>query len=239
MSTNLEGLNALVTGGSRGIGRAIATRMKADGAIVTITGTNAETLAAAASELGVNHIVADMADPAAVAALAREAAPVDILVNNAGITADGLFMRQKQVDWDRVLEVNLSAAVSLTRALIPAMLKSGFGRVINISSVVAQMGNAGQTNYVASKAAMEGFSRALGKEVARKNVTVNCIAPGFIETAMTEKLAEATRAQYQENIPARRFGTPEEVAAAAAFLASREAGYITGTVLHVNGGLYM
>lgn len=235
----LNGLKALVTGGSRGIGKAIAAELKAAGADVIISGTNPKTLEATAKELGVQFIPADLAKDEEVDRLAAEVGLVDILVNNAGITRDGLFMRQSDDAWNDVLRVNLDAAVRLTRHLVPGMTANRFGRVINISSVVAHMGNVGQTNYITSKAAITGFTKGLSQEVARRGVTVNCIAPGFIATDMTDDIADKATNGFLEKIPARRFGEPAEVAHAVCFLASREAGYITGTTLHVNGGLYV
>jgi 3-oxoacyl-[acyl-carrier protein] reductase len=237
--TNLTGKTALVTGGSRGIGRAVAEHLKSLGAEVTIVGSNPESLAKAAAEMGVAHVAANLADSAAVKALAEQVGAVDILVNNAGITRDGLFLKMSEEQWQSVLQVNLNAAVQLTQALFTGMLKKKFGRVINITSVVGHRGNTGQANYVTAKAALTGFTKALAIEVARKNITVNCVAPGFIATKMTEELPEATQKSFLEQIPARRFGTVEEVASAVAFLAGDGASYITGQTLHVNGGLYV
>jgi 3-oxoacyl-[acyl-carrier protein] reductase len=237
---NLEGKTALVTGGSRGIGKEIAKKLAAQGATVIVSGTNEENLKQVAEELGGRYVVANLSDTVALKAMADELAPeVDILVNNAGITKDGLFMRQSDDDWDSVMNVNLDAAVKLTRAITAKMMRKKWGRVINVTSVVAHMGNVGQTNYVASKAAMTGFTKALAVEIARKNVTVNCVAPGFIETAMTKEMSDAASKEFLAKIPANRFGTAEEVANAVAFLASNEASYITGTTLHINGGLYV
>lgn len=237
---NLEGKTALVTGGSRGIGKEIAKKLAAQGATVIVSGTNEENLKQVAEELGGRYVVANLSDEVALKAMADELAPeVDILVNNAGITKDGLFMRQSDDDWDSVMNVNLDAAVKLTRAITAKMMRKKWGRVINVTSVVAHMGNVGQTNYVASKAAMTGFTKALAVEIARKNVTVNCVAPGFIETAMTKEMSDAASKEFLAKIPANRFGTAEEVANAVAFLASNEASYITGTTLHINGGLYV
>jgi 3-oxoacyl-[acyl-carrier protein] reductase len=239
MSLTLHGHVALITGGNRGIGRAIAEKLKADGADIIIHGSNPQTVEHTAAELGARGIVADLFDPESIAKIAHQAGPVDILVNNAGITRDGLFMRQTDKQWEDVMLVNVERAVQLSRALVPVMLKQGFGRIINITSIVAHMGNVGQTNYVTSKAAMTGFTKALAREVARKGVTVNAVAPGFIATEMTAEMTDAAKEAFLKQIPAQRLGEPADVAAAVAFLASPEAAYITGNTLHVNGGLYM
>lgn len=237
---NLKGKRALVTGGSRGIGKEIAKGLISMGAEVVIAGSNAIKLEETAKEIGASDfVVADLADMVAIDAMIEKVGAVDILVNNAGITRDGLFVRQSEDMWNEVLRVNLDATVRITRGVVSKMSKNRFGRVINISSVVAHMGNVGQTNYITSKAAITGFTKGLSTEVARRNVTVNCIAPGFIETAMTQELGDAVVDDFKKKIPAGRFGHAEEVAAAVCFLASAEAGYITGTTLHVNGGLYM
>ncbi|MFZ2586690.1 MAG: beta-ketoacyl-ACP reductase [Alphaproteobacteria bacterium] len=237
---DLTGLTALVTGGSRGIGRATALRLKANGAQVIIHGTNQAKLEQVADELGgARVIVADLMQPESIAKLAAEAGAVDIVVNNAGITRDALFVRQKADQWDDVLTVNLDRVVALTRALYPAMSSKGFGRIINITSIIAHTGNVGQTNYATAKAGLTGFTKALAKETARKGVTVNCVAPGFIATDMTDAVPEAIKENIQKSIPAQRFGSPDDVASAVAFLASREAGYITGSTVHVNGGMYV
>ena len=241
MSTgSLTGRTALVTGASRGIGKAIADELTGAGATVTISGSNEETLVKAMKEVGATrYIVADLSNPEDIQKLALQAGDTDILVNNAGITRDGLFLRQAEDQWNDVLRVNLDATVALTRAILPGMTKNKFGRIINISSIVAHMGNVGQTNYITSKAAITGFTKGLSKEVARKGVTVNCVAPGFIETSMTKDIPEKIVEKFMEQIPAQRFGQPEEVANAVAFLASPQAGYITGTTVHVNGGMYV
>ena len=236
---NLVGKRALVTGGSRGIGMAIAKELRSAGADVVISGTNVEALKKTADELGATYFAADLGNKEHVEGLAKEVGDVDILVNNAGITRDGLFMRQSDDAWDSVLRVNLDAAVCLTRAIVPNMTKKQWGRIINISSIVAHMGNVGQTNYITSKAALTGFTKGLAKEVARRNITVNCVAPGFIHTDMTASLSEKMIDKFNEMIAAQKFGTPEDIAAAVRFLASEEAGYMTGTTLHVNGGMYM
>ncbi len=230
---------ALVTGGSRGIGRAIAEQLKAAGAEVLISGSNPETLAKVAEELGVGFVAADLNQPDAITKLAEEVGAVDILVNNAGITRDALFSKQSEEQWAEVLRVNLDSAVALTRALLPNMTKNRWGRIVNISSIVAHMGNIGQTNYITAKAAITGFTKGLSKEVARRGVTVNCVAPGFIETSMTDKIPEKIRDEFVGQIPAKRFGSPQEIAAAVRYLASEEAAYTTGTTIHVNGGLYV
>ena len=241
---DLSGLTALVTGGSRGIGKATAQRLKEQGATVIIHGSTPETVNATATELGVKGLVADLRgdDSAAkLAAAALEAAGgrIDILVNNAGITRDALFVRQTEEQWDEVMAVNVSRVVAITRALLPEMQKNGFGRIINLTSIVAHMGNVGQTNYITSKAAITGFTRALAKEAARKNVTVNAIAPGFINTDMTAGIPDQIKEGFVKQIPAQRFGEAADIANAAVFLASREAGYVTGTTLHVNGGMFV
>lgn len=236
---DLSGLTALVTGGSRGIGRATAERLKALGAEVIIHGSSAETVDRAAGELGVRGIAADLFAPESIEKIVTQAGPVDILVNNAGITRDALFVRQSQEQWDEVLLVNVNRVVQLTRALVPDMQKKGYGRVINMTSIVAHMSNVGQTNYITAKSALTGFTKALAKETARKGVTVNAVAPGFINTDMTATIPDAVKETFVKQIPAQRFGEAADIAAAVAFLASREAGYITGTTLHVNGGMYV
>ena len=180
-----------------------------------------------------------MAEEAAIEKIIMQAGQVQILVNNAGITRDSLFLRQSEDQWNEVLRVNLDAAVKLTRGLLPHMSKGGYGRIVNISSIVAHMGNIGQTNYITSKAAITGFTKGLAKEVGRKNVTVNCVAPGFIETSMTAEIPDKLVEKFKEQIPMQRFGQPAEIAAAVRFLASKEAAYITGTTVHVNGGMYV
>lgn len=237
---DLSGLTALVTGSSRGIGRAIAAQLKANGADIILHGTNEGKLAEAAEALGgARTIVADLFDPASIEKIAHQAGEVDILVNNAGITRDALFVRQSEQQWDEVLTVNLSRVVALTRALYPAMGKKGFGRIVNVTSIIAHTGNVGQTNYATAKAALTGFTKSLAKETARKGVTVNAVAPGFISTDMTDAIPDAIRDNVLKAIPAQRFGEVTDIAAAVAFLASREAGYITGSTLHVNGGMYV
>jgi 3-oxoacyl-[acyl-carrier protein] reductase len=237
---DLTGLTALVTGASRGIGRATAARLKANGATVIIHGTNEEKLAQVADELGgARTIVADLFQPESVEKIATQAGPVDILVNNAGITRDALFVRQKPEQWEDVITVNLNRVVQLTHALLPGMSSKGYGRIINVTSIIAHTGNVGQTNYAAAKAGLTGFTKSLAKEAARKNVTVNAVAPGFIMTDMTETIPDQIKETIMKAIPAQRFGSADEIAAAVAFLASREAGYITGSTIHVNGGMYV
>ncbi|KAF0677405.1 3-oxoacyl-[acyl-carrier-protein] reductase [Profundibacterium mesophilum] len=242
---DLTGKSALVTGASGGIGAEIARALHAAGADVALTGTRQEPLDALARELGSKaHVLpCDLSDDAALKALPGEAAGamggLDILVNNAGITRDGLLMRMSDEDWDRVLDVNLTAVMKLSRAVMRGMMKARWGRIVNISSIVGTTGNGGQTNYAAAKAGMVGFSKSLAAEVASRGITVNCIAPGFIETAMTDKLTEAQREATLVRVPAGKLGTPGDIAAAALYLASSEAGYVTGATLHVNGGMAM
>ena len=242
---DLSGRTAVVTGASGGIGSAIARALHAQGAVVVISGTRAEALEALATELASRvHVVAcDLADMAQVEKLvpAAEAAlgSLDILVNNAGLTRDNLFMRLKDEDWDLVLAVNLTAAFRLSRAAVKGMMKRKFGRIIGITSIVGVTGNAGQGNYAASKAGMIGMSKSLAMEVAGRNVTVNCVAPGFIESPMTDVLNEKQKTAILANVPMARLGTGADVAAAVVYLASAEAGYVTGQTLHVNGGMAM
>jgi 3-oxoacyl-[acyl-carrier protein] reductase len=238
---------ALVTGASRGIGRAIAATLAAQGFRVVGTATTeagAQAISAAlAGHAGCRGAVLDVNDGAAADALVesvvKEAGGLQVLVNNAGITRDQLAMRMKDEDWDAVLDTNLKAVFRLCRAAIRPMMKQRFGRIVNITSVVGASGNPGQANYAAAKAGVAGLSRALARELGSRNITVNCIAPGFIATDMTDALPEAQRTALLHQIPLGRLGTAEEVAHAVAFLASREAGYITGTELHVNGGMHM
>jgi len=245
---DLSGKHALVTGASGGIGGAIARALHGQGAAVALSGTRRPALEALAEALGgpgerVHILPCDLGDAAATAALpgAAEAAMggLDILVNNAGLTRDSLALRMKDEDWEQVLAVNLSAAFRLARAALRGMMKRRWGRIIGISSVVGVTGNPGQANYAASKAGMIGMSKALAQEVASRGITVNCVAPGFIETEMTAALSEARREKMLDAIPARRLGTPEDVAVCVAFLAGEEAGYVTGQTLHVNGGMAM
>lgn len=242
---DLTGKKALITGASGGIGEAIARAFHAQGAIVGLHGTRQEKLEAMASELGDRtHIFpANLADRDAVKALAQKAEAdlggVDILVNNAGITKDGLFVRMSDADWDSVLEVNLGSVFRLTRELTHPMMRRRAGRIISITSVVGVTGNPGQANYAASKAGMIGFTKAMAAEIASRNVTANCIAPGFIASPMTDVLNDTQKAALMTKIPAGRLGEGSDVAAAAVYLASEEAGYMTGQTLHVNGGMAM
>jgi 3-oxoacyl-[acyl-carrier protein] reductase len=242
---DLTGRKALVTGATGGIGEAVARALHAQGAIVGLHGTRAEKLEALAAELGERTRVlpADLSDRASVKALGEKAEAelegVDILVNNAGITRDGLFVRMSDADWDAVLEVNLGAAFRLTRELTHPMMRRRFGRIINITSVVGVTGNPGQANYCASKAGIIGLSKSLAQEIASRNITVNCVAPGFIESAMTDKLNDKQKDAIMGAIPMRKMGTGADIAAACVFLASAEAGYVTGQTLHVNGGMAM
>jgi 3-oxoacyl-(acyl-carrier-protein) reductase len=238
---------AIVTGASRGIGRAIAERLAAGGATVVCVarGTNADATAAAITAAGGKAVAysADVTDAAAVEQLIKQTVEthgsLDILVSNAGITRDQLMLRMKRDDWDQVIATNLTAAFTLCQAALRPMIKQRAGRIIAISSVVGQMGNAGQANYAASKAGLIGFCKALAREVASRQVTVNVVAPGFVETDMTKAMAENAKTQLAASIPLGRVGTPTEIAAAVSFLASDEASYITGQVLAVNGGMYM
>ena len=242
---SLEGRRALVTGASGGIGGAIAAVLHGQGATVTLSGTRVAALEAAAKELGERaHVAAaDLADPAAVNALVPEAerlmGGLDILVNNAGLTRDGLAVRMKDEDWALVLRVNLEAAFRLSRAALKGMMRQRFGRIVSITSVVGVTGNAGQANYAASKAGLIGMSKALAQEVASRGITANCVAPGFIQSAMTDALNEKQREGILGSIPTGRLGGGPEIAAAVAYLASDEAGYVTGQTLHVNGGMAM
>ncbi len=242
---DLTGKTALVTGATGGIGEAIARALHQQGAVVTLSGTRAEKLEALAADLGERvHVSAvNLSSREAVDGLvaAAESAmgQVDILVNNAGITRDNLFMRMKDDEWDQVLEVNLTAGFRLARSAIKGMMKRRHGRIIGITSIVGVTGNPGQANYSAAKAGMIGMTKALAREVASRNITVNAIAPGFIETAMTDVLNEKQRESILQTVPAGRLGTALEIAAAVVYLASEEAAYVTGQTLHVNGGMAM
>ncbi|HLS21550.1 MAG TPA: 3-oxoacyl-ACP reductase FabG [Paenalcaligenes sp.] len=245
MSKQLEGKIALVTGATRGIGQAIAAQLQQQGATVIGTATSDEGAAriqTALAPLGGRGVRLDVNDDEAcdalMAELAKEGGP-HILVNNAGITRDGLAMRMNDADFDAVMATNLRAVFRLSRAAIRPMMKARWGRIINISSVVGYSGNAGQTNYAAAKAGVAGMTRALAREVGRRNITVNCVAPGFIDTDMTRALSEDQVAALLEQVPLGRFGEADEIAHAVAFLASPDAAYITGTTIHVNGGMYM
>jgi len=242
---DLTGRNALVTGASGGIGGAIAKALHAQGATVALSGTREEALEQLANELGERaHVTpANLGDPGAADKLAKDAevalGSVDILVNNAGLTRDNLAMRLKDEDWQIVLDVNLTAAFRLSRAVLRGMMKARWGRIVGITSVVGVTGNAGQANYAASKAGMIGMSKSLAQEVASRGITVNCVAPGFIATAMTEVLSEDQRAKIATSIPAGRMGAVDEIAAGVVYLASAEAAYVTGQTLHINGGMAM
>ena len=242
---DLTGKNALITGASGGIGAAIATALHAAGATVALSGTRVEPLQALAAALGPRVFVlpCNLSDAEAVIALPKQAADamgsVDILVNNAGITKDNLFMRMSDDEWSSVLEVNLTSTMRLCKGVVRGMMKARWGRIINISSIVGTTGNPGQANYAASKAGMVGMSKSIAYEVASRGITVNCVAPGFIATAMTDKLNEDQKAGILGQIPAGRMGEPAEIAAAVLYLASVEAGYVTGATIHVNGGMAM
>lgn len=242
---NLSGKAALVTGATGGIGNAIAKALHAQGAVVGISGRNEGKLKELAAELGerVHVLPADLNDLSAVDALVKAATEamgkIDILVNNAGLTKDNLSLRMKQEEWDEVIRVNLTATFLLAQACQRGMMKARWGRIINISSVVGTTGNPGQCNYVASKAGLAGWTKAMGAEIASRNVTVNCIAPGFIATPMTDVLTDDQKAKINGSIPMARMGTPEDIAAAAVYLASDEAAYVTGQTIHVNGGMAM
>jgi len=242
---DLSGRSALVSGASGGIGGAIARALHRQGAQVAVTGTRTAVLAGLVEELGerAHALAADLADPAAPDRLVRDAEAalgrIDILVNNAGITRDALALRLRDEDWHAVIEVNLSAAFRLTRAALRGMVRRRHGRVICITSVVGVTGNPGQANYAAAKAGLIGMAKSLAAETATRGITVNCIAPGLITTAMTDKLNDEQRGRIAAAIPMGRFGAVEDIAAAAVYLASAEAGYITGQTLHVNGGMAM
>ncbi len=242
---DLTGQSALVTGATGGIGGAIARAFHARGATVTLSGTRKEALETLANELGDRAFVvpANLSDAESVEALvpAAEAAMggFDILVNNAGITRDNLFVRMKDEEWQDVMRVNLEATFRLSRAAAKSMMKRRYGRIISITSIIGTTGNPGQANYSAAKAAIVGMSKSLAFEVATRNITVNCLAPGFIETPMTDVLNEKQRESTLQRVPMGRLGTADEIAASAVFLGSREAGYITGQTLHVNGGMAM
>ena len=237
---------ALVTGASRGIGAAIARRLAEQGLQVVGTATSeagAERITEVLKEWGGRGIAMDVTDGESVAAglqsIQDQEGPIEVLVNNAGITRDNLFMRMKDEEWDAIIDTNLSAAVRLTQRLLKGMMKLRRGRIILIGSVVGSTGNAGQTNYAAAKAGLAGFARSLAREVGSRSITVNTVAPGFIDTDMTRELGDDTKAALLGQIPLGRLGAPEEIAAAVGFLASEEAGYITGETLHVNGGMFM
>lgn len=236
----------LVTGASRGIGRAIALRFAQEGCFVIGTATSEQGVASINEYLadydGVGRVL-DVCSSEQVESLFDELdsmyGSLQVLVNNAGVTQDGLLMRMSEAQWDKVIDTNLTSVYRMCRRAVKGMMKARFGRIINVSSVVGQMGNAGQTNYAASKAGLEGFTRSLAREIGSRGVTVNCVAPGFIETDMTDALDERLLNSMLDAVPLARLGQPEDIAAAVAFLASDEAGYITGEVLAVNGGMYM
>ena len=242
---DLGGMTALVTGASGGIGSAIARGLAAQGARLAVSGSNSDKLEVFRGELGGDHvaIACNLGDGAAVAGLeplAVEAlGKLDILINNAGVTRDNLAMRMKDEEWSEVIRINLEAAFRLARGALKPMMRARFGRIISITSVVGATGNPGQANYAASKAGLVGMSKALAQEVGSRGITVNCIAPGFIRSAMTDGLPEAQKTALLGRIPAGDLGTGEDIAAAAVYLASREAGYVTGQTLHVNGGMAM
>jgi 3-oxoacyl-[acyl-carrier protein] reductase len=248
MTGTLNGQVAMVTGATRGIGRAIALELGRQGATVVGTATTApgaQTITEALAQAGASGRgeVLDVGDAAAcehlVDAIQKEFGALSILVNNAGITRDNLAMRMKDDEWSAVLDTNLSAVFRMSRLVMRAMMKARFGRIVNITSVVGSSGNAGQANYAAAKAGVAGMSRALARELGSRNITVNCVAPGFIDTDMTRSLTEAQTSALMQGIPLGRFGQPADVAGAVAYLASPQAGYVTGVTLHVNGGMYM
>ncbi len=243
---DLTGKSALVTGATGGIGAAIAEALHGQGAHVVLSGTREAVLEERAAALGdrVSVAAANLADLDSVEGLAKRAEElagggIDILVNNAGITRDGLLMRMKDDDWDTVLAVNLSAGFRLSRALVRGMMKRRWGRIVGISSIVGATGNPGQTNYAAAKAGMVGFSKALAAEIANRGITVNVVAPGFIDTAMTEALTDAQKEKLLAGVPVGRLGTPGDIGAAVVYLSSQEAAYVTGATIHVNGGMAM
>ncbi len=246
MNLNLTNQIALVTGASRGIGQAIAQELAGCGATVIGTATTdagaqaiAERLKACGGSAKVLNVTDDLACEASIDEIVKEFGRIDILVNNAGITKDQLAMRMKGDEWTDVISTNLSSVFKLSQAVLRPMMKARNGRIINITSIVGHMGNAGQANYAAAKAGVAGMTRALAREIGSRNITVNCVAPGFIDTDMTRALSEEQQNSLKANIPLARLGTPEDVAQAVAFLASPAAAYITGTTLHVNGGLYL
>jgi 3-oxoacyl-[acyl-carrier protein] reductase len=243
---DLTGMTALVTGASGGIGSAIAKALAGQGARVALSGTREEALKAVAAEIGGDVVIlpCNLSDAAAVDALVPQAVEalggkIDILVNNAGVTRDNLAMRMKDEEWDQVIRVNLEAAFRLIRAAAKPMMKARFGRVISITSVVGVTGNPGQANYAASKAGLIGMSKSLAQELASRSITINCVAPGFIASAMTDALPDAQKEALMTRIPAGKLGEGDDIAAAVVYLASREASYVTGQTLHVNGGMAM
>jgi 3-oxoacyl-[acyl-carrier protein] reductase len=248
MERTLAGKTALVTGGSRGIGRAIAQVLAEQGATVIVTARTVAAAAATADAItgkggSARAVALDIADDASVAStmaeLLKEHATIPLLVNNAGITRDNLLMRMKKEDWSEVIETNLTGIYRVCRSVVPSMVKARYGRIVNVTSVVSRSGNPGQVNYTASKSGVEGFSRSLARELASRNITVNCVAPGFIDTDMTQKLTDAQREILLTQVPLNRLGTPEDVAHGVAYLLSDLASYVTGITLDVNGGMYM
>jgi len=243
---DLTGKSALVTGASGGLGAAIARTLHSQGARVGLSGTRVDALEALAGDLGGDRVAVlpcNLSDPESLGGLAGAAEEalegVDVLVNNAGLTRDGLAMRMKDEDWDLVLQVNLTAAFRLSKALLRGMMKRRWGRIIGVTSIVGVTGNPGQTNYAASKAGMIGMTKSLAQEIASRGITVNCVAPGFIETAMTDALPDEQKEKLLAAIPVARLGQPADIAAAITYLASDEAAYVTGQTLHVNGGMAM
>ena len=248
VESTFAGKVALVTGGSRGIGRAIALALGARGATVIVGARSAEAAGATAAEIesgggSARSIAVDIADERSVdiamAELLKEHATIPLLVNNAGITRDNLLMRMKKEDWNEVIDTNLSGIYRVCRSLVPSMVKARYGRIVNITSVVSRSGNPGQANYAASKAGTEGFTRSLARELASRNITVNCLAPGFIETDMTGTLTDAQREALLAQVPMKRLGRPEDVAYGVTYLLSEQASYVTGITLDINGGMYM
>lgn len=248
MDGMFEGKVALVTGASRGIGRAIAMALAARGATAIVTARSAEAAGRTADDIvakggRARPLVLDIADDrsvdAAMADLLKEHATIPLLVNNAGITRDNLLMRMKKEDWNEVIDTNLSGVYRICRSLVPSMVKARYGRIVNITSVVARIGNPGQANYAAAKAGTEGFTRSLARELASRNITVNCVAPGFVETDMTAALTDAQREALLAQVPLKRLGRPEDVAAGVTYLLSEHASYVTGITLDINGGMYM
>lgn len=248
MSGVLDGKVALVTGASRGIGKAIATTLGREGAEVIAAARTVEVAATTASEIegaggkarGVAlDVASDASVESVVAGLLKDYGRIPLLVNNAGITRDNLLLRMKKEEWDAVVDTNLTGIYRMCRAVVPSMVRARFGRIVNVTSVVASVGNPGQVNYAAAKAGVEGFTRSLARELGSRDVTVNCVAPGFIDTDMTRKLDDAQRAKLLEQVPLKRLGTAADVAAAVLFLVSPGGGYVTGATLQVNGGMHM
>jgi 3-oxoacyl-[acyl-carrier protein] reductase len=248
MDRIFDGKVALVTGGSRGIGRAIAMALAARGAQVLVTARTLESAAGTVAEIRsgggqARPIALDIASEASVetamADALKEHATIPLLVNNAGITRDNLLMRMKKEDWSQVIDTNLSGIYRICRALVPSMVKAKYGRIVNVTSVVARIGNPGQANYAAAKAGTEGFTRSLARELASRNITVNCVAPGFIDTDMTKSLSDTQREALLAQVPLRRLGAPDDVASGVTYLLSDQAAYVTGITLDINGGMYM